>query len=336
MSDKPLNEQFLEEPYRFDFFQAVRVLRKVYRDRKPVGGAALPAEEVARFRSHVALDFPASEIHEAYETVDDQTGATRLEMIVNFMGLVGIGAPLPIHYTEVVLDRVRHRDTALWSFIDIFTHRAVSMFFRAWEKYRFPVGYEGGDDRFTSYLYDWSGIGTNRIRGRMHVRDEELLPYSGLIAQRPHSANALENIISDYFGAPAKTLQFFGQWLKLEPRDWTRVGKQNHVLGRNAIAGTNIWNQQSKFRVCLGPLNFKQFEAFLPDGSAHKKLDSVIRFMVGQEVDFDVQLLLKGRQVPGTVLTTRALRKPKLGWTSYLKTIPFTRSDDQVVLELKA
>jgi hypothetical protein len=30
------------------------------------------------------------------------------------------------------------------------------------------------------------------------------------------------------------------------------------------------------------------------------------------------------------------MRKPKLGWTSYLKTVPFDQSDDQVVLELKA
>jgi type VI secretion system protein ImpH len=273
MAEKPLNELFIAEPYRFEFFQAVRLLRKTYRDRKPVGGAALPAEEIARFRSRVALDFPPSEIHEAYEVLDEATGRERLEMIVSFMGLLGIGGVLPIHYTELALDRVRHRDTSLWSFLDIFSHRAVSMFFRAWGKYRFPVGYEEGDDQFTAFLYDLSGLGTDRIRGRMHVRDEEMLPYCGLIAQKPHSANALENIISDYFGTNAKTLQFYGQWLKLEPQDWTRAGAQNHVLGRSAIAGTSIWNQQSKFRICLGPLTFKQFEAFLPDGSAHKKLE---------------------------------------------------------------
>ena len=336
MAESSINQQIFEEPYRFEFFQAVRLLRRVYADRKPVGGTALPGEELARFRSHVALEFPASEIQEMYEVVDDAGGTPRLEMIVNFMGLLGVGGALPIHYTEVALDRVRHRDTALWSFLDIFTHRAVSMFFRAWAKYRFPVGYEEGEDRFTGYLYDFAGLGTQGLRGRMHVADEELLPYSGLISQQPHSANALENVVGDYFGIEAKTLQFFGQWLNLEPQDWTRIGTQKNVLGRNAIAGTTIWHQQSKFRLCLGPRTFRQFEAFLPDGSAHKKLDSIVRLMVGQEMEFDVQLLLEGRQVPGTVLTTRAMRKPKLGWTSYLKTVPFTESDDQVVLELQA
>ena len=170
----------------------------------------------------------------------------------------------------------------------------------------------------------------------MSLPDETLLPYGGLIAQRPHSSNALENMLSDYFGTKAKVKQFFGQWLVLEPGDLTRVGQQNSQLGVNAIAGARVWDQQSKFRVCLGPLDFKKFQACLPNGTAHRSLGSIIRFMVGLEVDFDVQLRLKAKQVPSTILTTRAQRRPMLGWTSYLKTEPFSKDDEQVVLGLDA
>ncbi len=200
MTEKPLNQILLDEPYRFEFFQAVRLLEKVRPERRAVGRNAMPHEEVVRFRSRVALDFPASEVHEINETVDAKTGDERLEMLVNFMGMVGVSGVLPQPYTDLVLDRIRHRDTAMWSFLDIFTHRAVSMFYRAWRKYRFPVGYERGNDEFTAYLYDLVGLGTKGLRGRMSLADESLLPYVGLIAQRPHSTNALENILSDYFG----------------------------------------------------------------------------------------------------------------------------------------
>ena len=266
------------------------------------------------------------------ETADEKTGEDRIEMIVNFMGMAGVSGVLPTHYTELVLDRVRHRDTALWTFLDIFTHRAVSMFYRAWAKYRFPVGYESGNDPFTGFLFDFSGLGTNGLRGRSHIEDEAMLPYVGLIAQKPHSANTVENIISDFFGVKAKVVQFFGQWLPLGPGDVTRIGKQNTTLGVNSIIGTNVWDQQSKFRIRLGPLTFTQFLAFLPNGSARKAFLSIVKLIAGIEFDHDVQLRLLGRQVPGTILTTRAARKPMLGWTSFLKTKTVPGIDEQLVL----
>lgn len=333
MSRTPLNQQLLDEPYRFEFFQAVRLFEKIMPERKPVGKDALPSEEIVRFRSRVAMDFPASEIHEVREIEDPRTGEKRVEVMENFMGLVGVSGVLPIHYTELVLDRIRHRDTAMWSFFDIFTHRAVSLFFRAWAKYRFPVAYERGQDDFTSYLFDFTGLGTDGLRGKMGLDDEALLPYAGLISQKPHSTNALQNIVSDYFRVQAKIEQFFGQWLPLSSADYSRLGTANNRLGVNTVAGTRVWDQQSKFRLKLGPLDLKTFQAFLPIGSANKAMRSIVKFIAGRELDFDVQLRLERKQVPGLVLTTRAIRRPMLGWTSWLKTKPFKADDEQLVLQ---
>lgn len=332
MSSKPLNEILFEEPYRFEFFQAVRLFEKLYPERLPVGGDALPSEEVVRFRSRVAFDFPSSEIQEIIRQTDELTERERFELLVNFMGMIGVSGVLPTHYTELAFDRIRHRDTALWSFLDIFTHRAVSLFYKAWEKYRFPVAYERGEDRFTEYLFCFAGLGTAGLRGRMGLDDESLLPFTGLIAQRPHSAKALESMLSDYFSTKVSVKQFSGQWIRLDKSDTSFLGKRNSELGLNVIAGTSIWDQQSKFRIRLGPLSFSQFCSFLKNGSAHKTIISIVRFMVGDEFDFDMQLLLHAKQVPSTILTTRAIRRPMLGWTSFLKTRPFEQVDDQVIL----
>lgn len=332
MSNIPLNQKLFDEPYSFEFFQAVRLFEKVFPERKSVGREALPNEEVVRFRSRISLDFPPSEIHEIREIVDPLTEETRMEMHVNFMGMVGSSGVLPTHYSELVLDRIRHRDTAMWAFLDIFTHRAVAMFYRAWGKYRFPIGYEHGNDDFTSYLFDLGGLGTKGLRGKMGIEDESLLPYTGLIAQKPHSINAIQNVLSDFFQVEAKILQFFGQWLDLDRDDYTKLAVDNSMLGSSAIIGTRVWDQQSKFRIRLGPLKFASYLAFLPNGSAHMALKSITRFMVGEEFDFDVQLCLMAKQVPGLVLTTRAVRKPMLGWTTWLKTQPFKADDDQLVL----
>lgn len=318
----------MDEAYSFEFFQAVRLLEKISSERKTVGKTALPHEEIVRFRSRITLDFPSSEVHEIREKEDGSAP----EMLINFMGSIGASGVLPIHYTELALDRVRRGDTALWSFLDIFTHRSVSMFYQAWAKYRFPVGYERGRDEFTGYLFDFAGLGTKGLRGRMYLEDETLLPYAGLIAQKPHSASAIENILDDYFGISSNIHQFFGQWIDLEKSDHTSLGRVSSSLGINSIAGTRIWDQQSKFRLRLGPLTFNKFLAFLPNGSAHNALKSIVKFMVGYEFDFDVQLVLQKKEVPGTILTTRALRKPMLGWTSFLKTQPVGQDDEQLIL----
>ncbi len=333
MSRKPLNQELFDEPYRFEFFQAVRLLEKVFPERQPVGREASTTPEIVRFRSRIGLDFPASEIHELQETSDETVDEQHLEMFVNFMGMLGINGVMPTHYTEMAMERRRYRDMAMWSFMDIFTHRSVSMFYRAWEKYRFPVGYERGKDDFTEFLFDFIGLGTHGMRGRMSLADESLLPYSGIIAQKPHSAIALANILSDYFGIKAKIEQFFGQWLELDTESITTLGQANSSLGTSAIIGTRIWEQQSKFRVRLGAMTFKEFQDFLPNGAAHKSLKSIARFMVGLEFDFDVQLVLQAKQVPGTILTTRAKRRPMLGWTSFLKTKPFKKDDEQVIMQ---
>lgn len=346
MEEKPLNQDFFESPYGFKFFQAVRLLEQMYPERAAVGRDSLPAAEVVRFRSRPSLDFPASEVHELREVDEDFTDFRKVEMFVNFMGMVGAVGVLPSHYTELVVERVRYRDKTLWDFLDIFTHRAVSLFFRAWEKYRFPIGYERAANSknqrgventndFTDFLFDFVGLGTRGLRGKMNLPDESLLPYAGLISNKPVSVAAIEQTVNDYFAVPVKVEQFYGQWLSLDQESITRLGNVNSTLGASAVVGTRIFDVQSKFRVKIGAVGFEKFKAFLPNGTAHQAVCSTIRFLVGEEFDFDLQLILVAREVPSCILTTRARRRPQLGWSSYLKTQPFMQNDEQVILQIQ-
>src|SRR5262249_54902383 len=153
--------------------------------------SASPAEEVVRLRAWLSLNFPPSAIHEVVRASD---AAQPAQMTVAFMGLTGLLGALPRHYTELLLERGRRRDWTLRDFLDIFNHRMLSLFYRAWEKYRLPIVYEGAawrhreNDRFSQYLFDLIGLGTKGLRGRTEVADKALLFYTGLVAQRPHSA----------------------------------------------------------------------------------------------------------------------------------------------------
>src|ERR1700728_3316256 len=93
-----LREWLLNEPYRFELYQAVRLL-EVFAPRALVSGGTEGAEQGAvRFRSRVSLSFPASEVHDLEWT------ATVPRLTVNFLGLGGALGPLPAPYTEMILE----------------------------------------------------------------------------------------------------------------------------------------------------------------------------------------------------------------------------------------
>ena len=52
--DPPLVETLFEEPFRFDFFQAVRLLHRLDPDRVAIGRDGPPRREVARFRARLS------------------------------------------------------------------------------------------------------------------------------------------------------------------------------------------------------------------------------------------------------------------------------------------
>lgn len=320
-----LGEEVFAHGYRFEFFQAVRLLARLCPDREPVGRDADPSKEVVRFRSHVSLSFPPSPI----QTISrNERNDGPIEMTVAFMGLTGPLGVLPSHYTELLLERMQVKDTALRDFLDLFNHRMISLFYRAWEKHHWFIGYERSlagreHDQFADMLFALMGLGTGGLRERLSIEDRTLLRYAGLLTQRPRSAHALEQCLGDYFNVPVAVKQFIGARLRVSEQDWTRLGVAggNNVLGRTAMAGTSVWDQQARFQVRLGPLAFPDFDRMLPAGTAYPALIGLTKLFAGQDLDFEVHLVLKRDEAPACRLGEPTTYAPRLGWTTWLKTV---------------
>jgi type VI secretion system protein ImpH len=336
-TDSALADILAEESFRFDFFQAVRILERMFGERQPIGYGAIPAEEVVRFTSRISLSFPPSAIHEINLPDGEKRPA---EMNVAFMGLAGLIGVLPRHYTEMILERMRQRDFTLRDFLDLFNHRLISFFYRAWEKYRFPIAYERavnrGDryDRVSLNIFDLFGMGTGGLRERLRVRGETLLYYSGLTAQQPHSSSALEALLGDYFETPAKSIQFVGQWLTLSLDQRARLSaKEGHqVLKSGLVLGGRYWDQQARFRLRFGPMKFARFRRFFPGEKALAELVQLVRLFHGQELDFDLQLVLEAAEVPECRLAKPEAGTVQLGWSSWLKTRKFAYDPGDAII----
>ena len=329
----PVEAHLRREPYCFEFFQAVQLLERLSPRSAPVGHFVPPHTETARFSVHPSLVFPASEIQTlAYR--EDQPPL----MTVNFMGLTGPLGVLPIHYTEFIQRRQAEGDTSARDFLDLFHHRIISLFYRAWQKYRFETTHGWGDlDRLRLYLQNLVGLGHDELLNRQVVPDDALLFHAGLLTQQPRSAVGCESFLEDYFGVPVRIEQFVGAWYRLEPDAQTafRDGDAiSDILGRGAVVGDEVWDPQAGLRVVLGPLTLAQYREFLPVGSAYLPLKTLVRFYAGDEFDFELQLILMREEVPSCQLGAEKDQAPLLGWVSWSKCNPLGRDPRETILPL--
>jgi type VI secretion system protein ImpH len=316
-----VEEQLRNEPWAFDFFQAVRLLTLLQADRAPIGEFARPHEEAVRIGSHASLSFPASEIQSL--KWDQETPPF---VRVNFWGLIGPLGVLPSPYTELVAERRRSRDSALGDFLDIFHHRMASLFYKAWEKSHFTIGFERhNDEPLTRSLFALVGLGTPGLRDRQTIADETFLFYSGLYGMATRPAVALEAILSDYFDVRVKIEQFVGVWRHLDEADCSFLDSgpvENYQLGRGAVVGDEVWDRHSRARIQIGPLPVDRYLDFLPDGSAYEPLRALTKAYCGADTEFEVQLILEREQVPACQLSETGPGGPRLGWLTWLKSKP--------------
>jgi type VI secretion system protein ImpH len=359
--------RLFREGFGFDFFQAVRLLERLRPKSVPVGRAGPPAAEAVRFRARQTLAFPPSSIY-SLEAPDGPDPVPALT--VTFMGLTGPNGVLPRAYTELLMrlekDLRGPEKFALRDWLDLFNHRFISLFFRAWEKYRLDVPYarrrgrETEPDPFTGCLLSLAGFGlpelrdrlrvtSVRVEGRGQIREQVLARvetfalayYSGLLSHRPRSALGLAALLHDYFKLPVRVVQFQGEWLRLRADKQSRLGDEAGLarLGRTAVVGARVWDVQGKIRVRLGPLTYGQYLTLMPDRrpfrerKAFFELAHVVRTYAGPELDFDVQLVLKAEEVPDLRLPVETEEGPQLGWNSWLPAQSLPRDAEEGVFE---
>jgi type VI secretion system protein ImpH len=319
-------------PGEFNFFQAVRLLHLMSPGSETVGVSARPEREPVHFTVNPDLAFPASDI----KSID--WGKRPPTMMVSFMGLTGPMGVLPRPYSELISERLRAKDTTLAAFLDIFNHRVISLFYQAWEKYRFAVVFERKEqDRLSRYLFSLIGLATRGLQGRLKVPDQALLFYTGLLALQPRSAAALESLLEDFFGVPVEVQQFSGSWHELSPADRCAVDGEsfNAQLGITTVVGDAVWDEQAKIRIRLGPLSSSRYLEFLPEGAALESLRSLVAFFTNGEVEVDVMLVLKRAETPFCELGRPGSDGPRLGWFTWMKSRPeFDRDPGDTVLLL--
>ncbi|MGF6574152.1 type VI secretion system protein ImpH [Paraburkholderia fungorum] len=335
--DPGVVEQLLDEPHRFQFFQAVRILEKWFAEQSPERAGKAVAEHIG-FRNSISMSFPPSEIERtnsfgrdgaALRGKAEQVAAIadgqvdRVDITPAFFGLLGTQGALPMHYTEQIIAREQiNRDRAAREFFDVFSNRATALFYAAWKKYRLPLHYElDRDERYLPLLLALAGVVNEDTRdglqqGSGALFDEGIAGYAMAARHRPMSAAYLERSLTEYFRVPVRVEQFVGKWYTVPEDQLTVLGGVNATLGATALAGERVWQRDMRARLVIGPLAKKDYEAFLPGAELAAALERMLTLLAGVTLEYEVSLVLRRDDVGPSHLGGGA----RLGWDAFLCT----------------
>lgn len=320
-------EELLREPLAHDFFAALRRLQAVL-PMPPIGTAQRPGDEPVRFGQEASLAFAPTAISGAKWNAERK----RIEMRVRFNGLLGPNGAMPAHITEYVLDRQKHHaDGTLGAFLNIFHHRIYSLFFRAWALNQPTADLDRREQsRHVEYLEALIGTALPGTHGRDSIKETARMFYSGWLGGLSRSPAGLAAILSDYLRVPAEVRSFQGMWLELPNDSCCRLGESpsTGTIGSSCFAGSRIWVTHLKFRIRFGPLRWKDYVELLPGGPAFKEVADWVRTYLGEELEWEAQLILRRDEVPPCKLGAGA----RLGWTSWIGSPAPDRDVDDLIV----
>jgi type VI secretion system protein ImpH len=319
-------ERLFKEPYRFEYFQAVRLLELwLKRHGQPRQDAVA---NVLRFRNSTSHSFPASQLETIHGEAQEgeHEGAFRYVHITPaFMGLLGCSGVLPAHYNERIAEHeLRHKDEGPRAFLDTFSNRSLALFYEAWRKYRLHFKYQvDGKDGFLPLLLSLAGFGNPALRQRLAhdnngtVQDASIGYFAAALSHRPASSTQVARVLTEYFGQPVAAEQFVGHWYAVPQEQQTTLGDATAVLGAGAMAGVRVWQRDLRLRLVIGPLDRASFDAFLPGGLAARALHSMLTLFTGVTLEYEVELVLRAADVREVSLEDGATIG-RLGWDAYL------------------
>jgi len=319
-STQTTSEQLLERVHAVSFCQLLRCIQIEHGTR--VGMVRELEKQPFQLIADLDSNFAANEIAEWIPSAKP-----RPKLSVSFFGLVGSSGALPEHYTQMIIERVRQKDYTLREFLDIFNHRLLSLFYRAWEKHSFPVAFETAaashvEDTLTRAIWGLIGHRLPASRDRMSVNDDSFLYYSGAFSSKRSSLESLRACVQDFSGIEAEVEPLVGQWLSLDEADQSRIGvppaglSMGSELGLDTIVGQRVWDVENRFRVCLGPVDWETLNDYMPTRPRLRMMTDFVRRFVGPQFDFDFQVLLSSTEVRGTQLDQD--QEFCLGWNTWL------------------
>ncbi|EPB6698050.1 type VI secretion system baseplate subunit TssG [Escherichia coli] len=318
-------------PWRYDLFHLLRRIDAQGGERYPLGRAPLPKFESLRIGQTPSMGFAPATLASAQK----RENSVVHEISILSFGLFGPNGPLPVHMTEYARERIHHhQDNSFSAFADLFHHRLTLLFYRAWADAQPTVSLDRADNRrFEHYLASLIGMGQPGQLEKVDLSPHALFTHAGHLSRHGRDPEGLEKSLRNFFKVPVNIISNVPQWMSLTPREQAQLGAGRRLprLGVSAFLGVAVRDVQHKFRLEIGPLGAAEYARFLPGENAVNELRDWIRQYLGIEYAWDVRVLIRGDEVPDTVLSGNG----KLGYNTWLGHQPASASRGDLVFSVE-
>lgn len=212
-------------------------------------------------------------------------------------------SPLPTAYLDDITQR-RDGHEALQGFLDIFSHRILTQFYRIWRKYSYPATFEaGGTDTISQSLLGLVGLGIPGTANHIATPVSRFLALLGVLRQpgkTEEGMQALVNLlapntrvkVSPYCLRPVEIKQPLGFY-----------EDEGFLLDGNTPLGDEAMDASSQLLIALSTDDEQEAQGWKPDSLLYQDFLVMLRVYLGWR--FKARITL--------TVSTRLLTAPPLG-----------------------
>lgn len=296
-----------DELYRQSFEGLLRYVDANAELHERIGHSQSIKQDPLRLGQTPLLHFHSS----AFASISEVKSSQTFRLSNAYLGLFGQNGPLPTHITEYAIQRrYKHKDTTLIAFCDMFHHRFISLFYRAWADSQPAISHDfsanqnqnavtvstfSRQDTFAKRVSVFSGTidFDRRARNAIKATQTDVDQYfAGLLSMKNRSAGMLQQILEEYLNLPVKINQFVGRWLTIPSTERCRLGGQNAGLGSTAVIGRSSFQRCFNLSINIGPLNFEDYATLIASPRTFKQMRVLASKAIGSEYELKFEVSL--------------------------------------------
>ncbi len=320
-----INEFIKKNQHQIEFFQLMRILSTILREKKPVNvlddfdrnNWDVNFRKYVRIRPSLSTAFPDREIASV-------TQNEHLQYLVEttFFGLYGVTSPLPNFYNEEIKDLNDLGYENVRKFLDIFNYSGYQLLLKAITRFRSATGLqEHLNIHQRTRKASWIGIATPALMKRFNQWPRMM--EIAVVLSSPHpTCSGLGTLLKSIVGSG--NIQINPCALARTPipanNRWV-LGHQASTLGEDAVVGQFVDDYRNQINVEISGQKDADLQAILPGGSRYAYLRQSLELYMPRHLKlrFCVKTYTRINQISGASLGFGL----SLGSKSNLRTLIF-------------